>query len=457
MRSASLNFAFIPHDPECELVGIQSRFATAIERTPLSVAKSPTADRHPLTNRLAGHRRVVRRFERATKLKTRQIVTKPPSAAAGKVALVRRTHRGVFAPEMQHVHVRKIRNREQAQPSRAWRPSLLVLMNSVAQEKRGSRQRGVSDDWGIGVGSRDPKFIVAVVGSLLLMGSSFIVGKALLQDDFPPLLLVGWRFLLAALIALPLILIFSQASLSDFVPPHFGVRNYATITAIGLLQTTAAMGLLYLAMRRVSATTAAVLMFTNPIWVVIERLFLHEAAIRGRVLGLILRTAGVLLAIKVGRDGFSSSGAVVGDVIGIGAACCWAAATLLQRRAGLPMGPWVLHFWQGLAGAVVLILIADLGGEHWPSRMTATQVGCLLWLAIPASVVSFGLWLFALGRGGQTHTSGLLFCVPLVAAVLSHFVLHTRLTGWQAVGGVLIGMSVWLDSRCTAPEFVPPP
>ena len=306
--------------------------------------------------------------------------------------------------------------------------------------------------------TRDPCLLLAVIGSLLLMASSFIVAKILLQHDLPPLLLAGWRFLLAAPMALMLILISSRASLSDFIPSHFAVRDYATISVIGLLQTTAAIGLLYMAMCRVSATTAAVLMFTTPIWVVTERLVLHEeAALRGRTLGLILRVSGALLAIQVGRDGFSSPNALVGDGIGLAAASCWAAATIVHRRAGLLVGTWVLHFWQMLVGATVLIVLAYLGGEQWPSRLTPLEVGCVLWLAIPVSAVSFGLWLFALGRSGQVHTSGFLFFVPLIAAVISHLVLNTRLTGWQAVGGVLIGLAVWFESRSVPPEFVPPP
>jgi len=289
------------------------------------------------------------------------------------------------------------------------------------------------------------------------MGSSFVVAKMLLDDGFPPLLLVGWRFLLAALIALPLFLIVSRASLSDCIPSRCGLRDYATIAGIGLIQTTAAMGLLYLAMRWVSATTAAVLMFTNPIWVVIERFIVDESVLQGHVLSLALRIAGVVLAIMVGRDAFPSANALFGDAIAMGAACCWALATILQRRVRLSLGTWVLNLWQMLLGALALVAIAHLGGEHWPSRMTAFQVGCFLWLAIPASAVAYGLWLFAVKNSDGTRTRGFLFFVPIVAAVLSHFVLNSRFTGWQALGGALAGMAVWLDSRSAPPEFVPPP
>jgi drug/metabolite transporter (DMT)-like permease len=303
----------------------------------------------------------------------------------------------------------------------------------------------------------NPAFTLALIGSVLLMGSSFVAGKILLQDGFPPLLLVGWRFLLAALFTLPLILIKSSFSLSVIVPPQFGARHYATVVVIGLIETTAAMGLLYLAMGRISATTAAVLLFTNPIWVVTGRLLLDEPALQGRSWGLILRLVGVGLAIKASPDRPWSGNVLLGDLLGIAAACSWATATIVQRRARLPVGTWTLNFWQMLVGAIALLVIAYLSGEHWPSRMSAFQVGCFLWLAISATAGAFGLWLFALGQACRIHAAGALFFVPLVVALLSHFFFNTRLTGVQALGGMLIGLAVWLDSHSIQPEFVPPP
>ena len=289
------------------------------------------------------------------------------------------------------------------------------------------------------------------------MGSSFVVGKILLDAGFPPLLLVGWRFLLAALTALAFFPILSRAALSDCVPSNFGLRNYTTIAGIGLIQTTAAMGLLYLAMRQVSATTAAVLMFTNPIWVVTERFFVRDPVSQSRALALILRIAAVILVLMVGPNALPSSNVLFGDVTAMAAACCWAAATILQRRIRLSIGTWVLNLWQMLAGSIALLAIAYLSGEHWPSRLTALQIGYFLWLAIPASALAYGLWLLAVKNAAGTHGGVFLSFVPLVAAVLSHLFLDSRLTGWQALGGVLTAMAVWLDSRSTPPEYVPPP
>src|SRR5262249_24065536 len=151
----------------------------------------------------------------------------------------------------------------------------------------------------------------------------------LLRDGLPPLLLAGGRFLLAAPLALLLMVVFFRASLRDFLPSHLVMRDYAVIGVIGLLQTTGAIGLLYVAMCRIPATNGAVLMFTTPIWIVTERLVLHQVVQPGRILGLVLRVAGIALAIQAARDGPFSSKALLGDVLVLAAASCWAAATIV--------------------------------------------------------------------------------------------------------------------------------
>jgi len=78
---------------------------------------------------------------------------------------------------------------------------------------------------------------------------------------------------------------------------------------------------------------------------------------------------------------------------------------------------------------------------------THAQWGWFVWLAIPASTGSFGLWFVALNKGGATKTSGYLFLAPLFTVVLSFFVLGTSLSWVQAFGGAMIGVALWLVNR----------
>ena len=290
-------------------------------------------------------------------------------------------------------------------------------------------------------------FIFALVASTFLMGSSFIAGKVLMRDGFTPMILVGGRFLVAAMATLPLVLLESRRFTQALLPRGFRVRDWTIVTLIGLTQTGAVMGLLFTAMKSVTASTAAILLFSNPIWVaILSRLFLAEPLGGSRIAGLLIGLVGVTLAMGIGTN-VLNDGTAIGKIIGLLSAMCWASATIIHKRANLPMGSWALSFWQMLIGAVALLGVAYASGEHWPHSTTFVQWSWFLWLAIPASAGSFGLWYVALAQGGATRASAYLFLAPLFTVILSFFVLGTTLSWIQSLGGVLIGAALWLINR----------
>lgn len=285
-------------------------------------------------------------------------------------------------------------------------------------------------------------YLAILVTATLLMGSSFPAIKILLHE-VPPFYLAGWRFLLATAATLPIAWFVHRKK--GWVPRvnesiTFG---WVVVALIGLFQTAGTVGLLNLAMQRIPSSTAAILLFTNPLWVALLGLIvLNEHLSRSRLLALTLGITGVIFAI-----GLRPGGTPFGIVAGLGSAACWAVATVLNKRFQVSVGIWALSAWQMLVGALTLLSLAVLTQESWPQTLTVGQWAWFVWLAIPASTGSFGLWFLALKHGGATHTSGFLFLVPLFAVLLSHLVLGERLVGGQLVGGVLVGASLWLLNR----------
>jgi drug/metabolite transporter (DMT)-like permease len=300
----------------------------------------------------------------------------------------------------------------------------------------------------VGTRAGQTGFVVTLMAATFLLGSSFVAAKILLQAGFPPMILVGWRFLLAALATLPLVLLDKGTFMGALWPARMGLRHVLLVVLIGSLQTAAVMGLLFLALRSISASTASILLFTNPLWVaVLGRVFLSEVLHRARLAGLVLGMIGVVFAIGALPHAGDNGAALTGEIIGLASALCWAGATIVNKRAKLPMGAWALNFWQMLIGAIVILVIAYATGQQWPRSTTPTQWAWFLWLAIPASTGSFGLWFVALAKGGATRTSGFLFLAPLFTVLLSFFILNSTLTWLQGVGGLLIGIALWLVNR----------
>lgn len=304
-------------------------------------------------------------------------------------------------------------------------------------------------------GPRGQGYLLALVAATFLMGSGFVAGKILLAHGMPALTLVGWRFVPAALGCLPLALAgaASQPWRARLLPPGLGGRGWAVIVAIGLLQTGGTMGFLFLGLRTVPPATVSVLVFTNPLWVaLLGRLFLGERLHAGRLVGLGLGIAGVALALG-GAAPAAGEGALTGELFALAAGLSWAVSTVLQKRAALPVPPWTLSFWQMGIGALALLALGPLVGEPpapW-GALTAADWAWFVWLALPGSTASFGLWFLALQRGGATRTSSFLFLAPLFAVVLAWLVLGATLRPVQAVGGVLIGLAIYLVNRTALP------
>ncbi|BAW24601.1 DMT family transporter [Citrobacter freundii] len=206
------------------------------------------------------------------------------------------------------------------------------------------------------------------------------------------MILVGWRFFVAALATLPLVLLHSRQLGAALFTPQAGLRDASLMILIGLLQTAAVMELLFWAMKHVSASTAAILHFTHPIWVVLFGRVLHGEPLRSaRLAGLLLGFMGVALALALGISPaiFSHGTSLTGEIIGLASALCWAIATLVNKRAALPFNSWALSFWQMMIGALAILILAYSNGLRWPDSVTAVQWGWFLWLAIPASTGSF--------------------------------------------------------------------
>jgi len=290
-------------------------------------------------------------------------------------------------------------------------------------------------------------YIVPLVAATFFMGSSFVAGKTLLVDGFDPIALVGWRFVVATVATLVVALALGTRArvLLDLRP--LGAGGMLALAAIGMLQTAGVMILLFLSMQIVSAGTAAVLLFTNPIWVaLLGRLFLGERLRGGALAGLVLGIAGTAFALGL-ADGATARVPLRGALIGLGGALCWACSTILHKRARLSIGAWPLTFWQMLVGSIAMLVVASARGEHWPDHTSPEQWAWFAYLAIPASTGSFGLWFVALARGGAVRTSSFLFLAPLFAVVLSWIVLGSALTPLQGLGALLIGTALWLVNR----------
>jgi len=290
--------------------------------------------------------------------------------------------------------------------------------------------------------SPNSAFVATMILCTACMGSSFPSGKYIISDvAMPAFFAGGWRFLLAGL----LILAFAAArhGLASIIPASHGsvVKGAAFVFVVGCLQTAGTMGFLNLSLGTLSASMASILLFTNPLWTAILAHFvLGEHLSRHKIAALLCGIAGVSICLGVSADQ-----SLNGVLIALAGSVCWALCTLVSKKHKFDKSVFVFTGWQLTLGALVMLTISALSGEHYDiGQINDWGIVWFAWLVIPASIGSFSLWFHALSSKGATLTSSYLFLVPLFSTSFSVLFLGEALNYKILLGGSVIVFSLWL-------------
>ena len=267
--------------------------------------------------------------------------------------------------------------------------------------------------------------ILALVVLGPIWGYGWVATKVALGYS-QPLTFAALRLVLTVL-CLFLMLVATRRSLR---PPPLG---YTTV--IGVLQTTAFVGLVMVALHSGGAGKVAVLTYTMPFWLLLLAWTFLGERLRGvQWLAVLLAFAGLVLVVSPWQiHGVTSS------VLTIAGGFAWAASALvvklMQRRHHVDV--LSLTTWQMTVGSVPLILIAVLtysGGPDW----TAGFIWGLAYTVLLANALAWVLWLYAL-RTLSAGAAGLgTLAIPVVGVVAAWLQLGERPSAVEAAGMTFI-------------------
>lgn len=280
-------------------------------------------------------------------------------------------------------------------------------------------------------------FVISILLTTIFMGSSFPTGKYLIAvENTPPLLIGGVRFIIAGVIMLALTII--NRNCFSIIPKsgESKLRGLALVATIGLLQTAGTMGFLNLALAYgVSSSMSSIILFTNPLWLaLLAHFFLKDKLTFKKVSALLLGIAGVSTCIGLDSTAFN-----FGSLFALLGSFCWSINTIITKKVPFDNGPWVFTGWQLLLGGVFLYLFSLPLHESY-DFLNLGLWGWIwfVWLIIPTSVGSFGLWFFSLGQRGATVASSFLFLVPVFSTLFSIIGLHEKFSLNLLIGGVMV-------------------
>ena len=311
-----------------------------------------------------------------------------------------------------------------------------------------------------------PRLLVLLTLPPLMWAGNAVVGRAM-AGQVPPLTLNFMRWLLAALILLPL----GWRALLPFARIR---QRWGYLLAIGLFGVGLYNSLQYLALVTSPALNVTLVASSMPVWMLIVGALFHgERPRRQQVLGAAVGLCGVL--VVVGRGSLQTLATVrlaPGDVYVLLAAIGWAIYSWLLARPPMHMQgeqrPRADAGWDWAGLLLVQVLFGLLAAGSFasaeqllgapPVHWSLGVVGALLYVSLGASIVAYRCWGLGVTEGGPALAAVFGNLTPLFAAVLSALALGEHPQPYHALAFTLIvggiAVSMW-QPRATAVQKVP--
>ena len=272
---------------------------------------------------------------------------------------------------------------------------------------------------------------LAAFCTALAWSGSWITGKLALATA-PPLELSTVRFVIAAVI-LAAIAIATRAELGRgglrpvVLAGIFGYCAYNAFVFVGLAMAPASDG-------------ALIVPTTIPVLTALAASSVGERLTATKVAGFALASIGAVIVIAGGQTADEISGRrLIGDLLMLAGAGCWATYTVLGTIALRTRSPLAIVTIAAPIGALCLVPLGffEKGYADVPGWSVAVWLN-VLYLALVGTVASFTLFYWVVRRVGAGVAAMTSYFVPILTLAMAVFFLGDRPEPLQLVGGLVI-------------------
>ena len=269
--------------------------------------------------------------------------------------------------------------------------------------------------------------ITAGIFFALLWPSASVTTKIALQFAQPFVIAVA-RFFLAGIIMLLVAHIILQKKLPQ-------QKQWKQLALYGFINITTYLGLYVLAMQHVSAGLGSLSIATNPVFISIISAWWFKQPIKPVIIvSLLLCFTGVLIAAYPLL--VNSYATPAGLLLLVTSMLCYSVGAIYFSKSQWDnLHILTINGWQTILGGIFLLPFAIYFYDGTKNNLTIQWGFCVLWLAIPVSIVAVQLWLFLL-RDNPVKASFWLFLCPVFGFVLAACVMKEPLS-WYTLAGLL--------------------
>ena len=270
-------------------------------------------------------------------------------------------------------------------------------------------------------------------------GFNWPVTKYLLSE-LPPLTLRGSSGVIGAAL-LALLALLSRQSL------HVPRWMWPRIVLLGVLNVTAWMVLMGLALLWLPASEAALIAYTMPVWAsLLAWPVLGERPTLLRTIALLMAFAG--LASIMGGNGLSASmQKLPGIIMALCGAIGFAVGTVLAKRRPILLPPIPAAAWQIGIGCLPVAVAGLLIETTNVSAVTETGWALLVYSVVGQFCIAYVSWFAALARLPASVAAIGTMAVPVIGVVTSALALHEPLGPGQIAALIFTLAGVALATR----------
>ena len=225
-------------------------------------------------------------------------------------------------------------------------------------------------------------------------------------------------------------------------------RERLALFWVGQLQVTGFLVFSIIGLAIVPPGRAIVLAYTMPLWAIPIGLGLsREVLSSGKLAGVTIGFAGLVLFMNPALIDWRDSRAVAGNLLLLLAAICWAAGSCLYQRRPWQSNFWAQTFWQLAVGAVTIIALAVVLEPDWSVEWTPGFVAILVYNWIVTTALGYFLWNKVLAMMSPVMAGQVLTLTPISGFFLSTMIFGGAITVDVVASILLIAIGLVLTLR----------